>query len=294
MTAEYENDQEQLMFKQQGILYVVATPIGNLEDMTPRGIATLQNVDLILAEDTRHSGGLLKKFGITTSMKAYHDHNERKIAEDLIKRIQAGESMALISDAGTPLVSDPGYYLLSLAQQANIQVIPIPGVCALIAGLSASGLASDRFTFNGFLPAKKTARLKTLQTLKQASATQIFYEAPHRLSACISDLKAVFGSNRLACIARELTKIYETIRTESLQELEQWLENDPGQCRGEIVIMVEGFQAEDQEEDGEPERILEILLESLPPSQAVAAAVKITGAKKNQLYKLAQDKTDQD
>ncbi len=285
-----KQDQEQ----QSGILYVVATPIGNLDDMTPRGIATLQNVDLILAEDTRHSGGLLKKFGITTSMKACHDHNERKVAADLIERIQAGESMALISDAGTPLVSDPGYYLLSLARQVDIQVIPIPGVCALIAALSVSGLASDRFTFNGFLPAKKMARLKTLQALKAESATQIFYEAPHRLAACISDLKEIFGSKRLACIARELTKIYETIRSESLQELEQWLENDPGQCRGEIVILVEGFQQEDQKEDGEPERILEILLESLPPSQAVAVAVKITGAKKNQLYKLAQEKIDQE
>lgn len=276
--------------KDSGILYVVATPIGNLDDMTPRAITTLQNVDLILAEDTRHSGGLLKKFGITTSMKPYHDHNERKIAADLIERIQAGEDMALISDAGTPLVSDPGYYLLSLAQQAKVQIIPIPGVSALIAALSASGLASDRFTFNGFLPAKKSARLKKLQTYKTETATQIFYEAPHRLAACISDLKEVFGSKRNACVARELTKIYETIRTESLEELDQWLENDPGQCRGEIVIIVEGAEEADQNDAVDQERVLTILLESLSPSQAVAVAVKITGGKKNQLYKLAQEK----
>lgn len=274
--------------KSEGILYVVATPIGNLGDMTPRAIETLQNVDLILAEDTRHSGGLLKKFGITTSMKAYHDHNERQMASGIIERLQGGSNMALISDAGTPLVSDPGYYLLSLAQQAKIQIIPIPGVSALIAALSTSGLASDRFTFNGFLPAKQTARQKKLQALKTETATQIFYEAPHRLAVCISDLKEVFGSKRNACIARELTKIYETIRTESLEELEQWLENDPGQCRGEIVIVVEGAEETDQNDDSDQERILSILLESLSPSQAVAAAVKITGGKKNQLYKLAQ------
>ncbi len=272
-----------------GILYVVSTPIGNLDDMTPRATATLQNADLILAEDTRHSGGLLKKFGITTSAKAYHDHNEREFAPKIIERLEAGESIALISDAGTPLVSDPGYFLIKSAQQADIQVTPVPGSCALIAALSASGLASDRFTFNGFLPPKQNARQKRLQALKMDTATQIFYEAPHRLAACISDLKEVIGAERNACIARELTKMYETIRTDSLENLNKWLAQDPGQCRGEIVIIVEGNPAE-QIDDGEDQRVLDILLEYLSPSQAVAATVKITGGKKNQLYKMAQEK----
>ncbi len=271
-----------------GTLYVVATPIGNLEDMTPRAIATLQNVDTILAEDTRHSGGLLKKFGITTRAIAYHDHNEQRSAPEIIKRLLAGENMALISDAGTPLVSDPGYHLLHLAQQAKVKVIPIPGASALIAALSACGLPSDRFTFNGFLPPKQKARQKKLQALKTETATQIFYEAPHRLAECIKDLKEVFGSYRNTCIARELTKVYETIRTESLEDLDQWLDQNPGQCRGEIVIIVEGDH-EEKMDDGEDQRVLEILLEYLTPSQAVAATVKITDGKKNKLYQIAQD-----
>lgn len=272
-----------------GALYVVATPIGNLEDMTPRAISTLQNVDTILAEDTRHSGGLLKKFGITTPARAYHDHNEQRTAPEIIKRLQAGENMALISDAGTPLVSDPGYHLLHLAQQSSIKVIPVPGASALIAALSACGLPSDRFTFNGFLPAKQKARQKKLHELKSETATQVFYEAPHRLAECIRDLKAVFGSDRMACIARELTKVYETIRTESLEDLNQWLDQEPGQCRGEIVIVVEGDHKE-KIDDGEDQRVLDVLLEYLSPSQAVAAAVEITDGKKNKLYKIAQEK----
>lgn len=275
-----------------GILYVVATPIGNLDDMTPRAIATLQNVDTILAEDTRHSGGLLKKFGITTPARAYHDHNEQQLVPELIKRLQAGENMALISDAGTPLVSDPGYHLLNLAQQAGINIVPVPGASALIAALSVCGLPSDRFTFNGFLPAKQKARQKKCQELKTETATQIFYEAPHRLTECINDLNEVFGSDRHVCIARELTKIYETIRTGTLAELSQWLDQNPGQCRGEIVIVVEGNH-EEKTVDGEDQRVLEVLLEYLSPSQAVAAAVKITGGKKNQLYKLAQEKSQE-
>lgn len=271
-----------------GILYVVSTPIGNLDDMTPRATASLQNADLILAEDTRHSGGLLKKFGITTQAKAYHDHNEREFAPKIIERLLAGESIALISDAGTPLVSDPGYFLIKSARQAGIPVTPIPGSCALIAALSASGLASDRFTFNGFLPPKQKARQKRIQELKLDTATQIYYEAPHRLAACVADLKEVIGGDRKACVARELTKMYETIRTDTLEDLDAWLTEEPGQCRGEIVIIVEG-NPEEQVDDGEDQRTLEILLEYLSPSQAVAATVKLTGGKKNQLYKMAQD-----
>lgn len=271
-----------------GILYVVSTPIGNLDDMTPRATASLQNADLILAEDTRHSGGLLKKFGITTPAKAYHDHNEREFAPKVIERLIAGESIALISDAGTPLVSDPGYFLIKSAQLAGIQVTPVPGSCALIAALSASGIASDRFTFNGFLPPKQNARQKRIQTFILDTTTQIFYEAPHRLAASIADLKEVMGGERTACVARELTKMYETIRTDTLENLDAWLTAEPGQCRGEIVIIVEGCP-EEQEDDGEERRVLEILMQHLSPSQAVAATVKITGGKKNQLYKMAQE-----
>lgn len=270
-----------------GVLYVVATPIGNLDDMTPRAITVLQSVDTILAEDTRHSGGLLKKFGITTPAKACHDHNERNVAPAIIERLKAGENIALISDAGTPLISDPGYHLIQLAQQSEINVTPIPGASALITALSASGLPSDRFTFNGFLPPKQKARQKKLEELKSGMATQIFYEAPHRLANCITDLKEIFGSDRKACIARELTKVYETIYTDTLIELDQWLTDNPNQCRGEIVIIAEGGREE--KTDGEDQRVLKILLDYLTPSQAVAATVKITDGKKNHLYKIAQE-----
>lgn len=270
-----------------GILYVIATPIGNLDDMTPRAISTLQQVDTILAEDTRHSGSLLKKFGITTPAIAYHDHNERRLAPQIIERLQSGQNLALISDAGTPLVSDPGYHLVQLARQTKIKVVPVPGACALITALSASGMASDRFCFNGFLPAKSSARIKRLQEIKTAKATQIFYEAPHRLVDCIRDMCQILGPDREACIARELTKVYETICSGDLTRLAHWLEQEPGQCRGEIVIIVAGNQNEPEPEQDD-QRVLAILLEFLPPSQAVAAAVRLTGSKKNRLYQLAQ------
>ncbi len=278
--------------KNKGVLYVVATPIGNLDDMTPRAIETLREVDLILAEDTRHSGKLLKKFSITSRMKAFHDHNERKISTELIERLKGGEKIALISDAGTPLVSDPGYYLINSAQQEGIRIVPIPGPCALIAALSASGLPSDKFTFHGFLPSRTKARQKKLQELKSETGTQIFYEAPHRLKDTLDDIKDILGSARMACMARELTKRYETIRTGTLIDLTHWLSENPEQCRGEIVLVVEGHH-EKHTEEGEDQRVLEVLLEYLPPSQAVAAAVKLTGGKKNQLYRMAQKKSQE-
>lgn len=271
-----------------GILYVVATPIGNLDDMTPRAISTLQQAGVILAEDTRHSGSLLNKYGITTPAITYHDHNERRLAPQIIERLQSGQNVALISDAGTPLVSDPGYHLVKLARQAQIKVIPIPGACALITALSASGMASDRFCFNGFLPAKSTARINRLEEIKSAVATQIFYEAPHRLVDCIRDMNRILGPEREACIARELTKVYETICSGNLASLDHWLEQEPGQCRGEIVIMVAG-NLDQPDSDQEDRRIVAILLEYLPPSQAVAAAVQLTGSKKNRLYQLTQE-----
>ncbi len=277
----------QLKGNGSGALYVVATPIGHLDDMTPRAIATLNAVDTILAEDTRHSGTLLNHFSIQTHTIAYHDHNERQLAPEVIRRLQQGETYALISDAGTPLVSDPGYYLIQQAQQAGLPVIPVPGACALIAALSVAGLPTDRFSFQGFLPPKQQARETQLSTLKLNVETLVFYEAPHRLNACITSMLTVFGSDRQACVAREITKFYETIKTGSLEELDAWLSADPGQCRGEIVIMVMGMKDHAPEKE-ESERVLSVLLEYLSPSQAVAATVKLTGGKKNQLYALAQ------
>lgn len=273
----------------QGRLYVVATPIGHLDDMTPRAVEILQSVDTILAEDTRHSGSLLKHFAIQTPAIAYHDHNERQLAPEVIKRMHNGESYALISDAGTPLVSDPGYHLIQQAKAENLHVIPIPGACALIAALSAAGLPSDRFSFQGFLPAKSQARKSFIESIKDRAETQIVYEAPHRLAASIQDLRLVLGDDRQACVAREISKLYETIKTASLAELDQWLGDDPGQCRGEIVILISG-QRDHADQTQESERVLSILLEHLSPSQAVAATVEITGGKKNALYKLAQAK----
>jgi 16S rRNA (cytidine1402-2'-O)-methyltransferase len=273
---------------QYGTLYVVATPIGNLGDMTPRAIAVLQQVDLIAAEDTRHSGPLLQHFGITTSCIACHDHNERQIAAGLVERIQRGESIALISDAGTPLVSDPGYHLVRTAREAGVPVVPIPGPSAMIAALSVSGLPSDRFSFEGFLPAKSSARRQRLQSLVEDSRTLIFYESTHRIEASLADMAEVFGPDRYAVIAREITKRFETVHGDTLANLITWIAADANQTKGEFVVMVHGAEERETSEiDPEAERVLKLLLEELPVKQAAALAAKITGAKKNGLYQFA-------
>jgi 16S rRNA (cytidine1402-2'-O)-methyltransferase len=272
---------------QPGFLYIVATPIGNLDDLAPRALLTLNEVSLIAAEDTRHSAKLLQHFGILTPMTAFHEHNEREKTPELIAALNKGKSLALISDAGTPLVSDPGYRLVRAAHAAGIRVVPLPGACAAIAALSASGLPCDRFAFEGFPPVKSTARRSWLEALAREPRTLIFYESPHRIVESLQDMAAVFGDARAAVYARELSKQFETVRHATLGELLAWVAADPNQQRGEIVVLVHGAVAAETETSEDAARILRILTKELPVSQAAALAAEITGLKKNQLYDLA-------
>lgn len=268
----------------KGTLYVVATPIGNLADMSPRAREVLATVDVIAAEDTRHTRGLLNHFGIERPLVSLHEHNERKAVEELIARLVAGANVAQVSDAGTPLVSDPGFHLVRAAQEAGIQVVPVPGPSAVLAALSAAGLPTDRFVFEGFLPAKEGARHRRLQELAAEPRTLVFFEAPHRIEETLSDLAAIFGEAREAALARELTKTFETIRRAPLGDLARWVAADPNQRRGELVIVVHGAPASEGELDVEALRILKLLAAELPPRQAAALAAEITGKKKNLLY----------
>jgi len=268
-----------------GTLYVVATPIGNLDDMVPRAVQTLQTVAVIAAEDTRHSARLLAHFDIKTPAIAYHDHSDEHRTEQLIARLLAGENVALISDAGTPLVSDPGYRLVRKAREQGIRVAPIPGACAMVAALSAAGLPSDRFAFEGFLPAKQIARTSQLESLASDTRTLIFYEAPHRILETLQDMLVVFGAEREVVIAREVTKTFETIKGDKLAAMVEWVAADSNQQRGEIVLLVHGAsKPENAEISAEQERIMRVLLEELPVKQASAIGAKITGLKKNFLY----------
>ncbi len=266
-------------------LYVVATPIGNLGDFSPRAVEILQRVDLIAAEDTRHSGRLLQHFAIHTSMQALHEHNERRLADTLVQKIGNGQTIALISDAGTPLLSDPGYHLVRLAREKGIRVIPVPGACAAITALSAAGLATDRFRFEGFLAAKRGARRQQLENLKQETLTLLFYESPHRIEDSLADMQAIFGAQRQAVLARELTKTFETIRSATLAELSNWVAGDANQRKGEIVLLVQGAAVADADDlNADAERVLKILLQDLPLKQAVGLATEITGVRKKKLY----------
>lgn len=272
----------------KGVLYVVATPIGNLEDWSPRAVATLKGVSLVAAEDTRHSGRLLQYFNITTRLVAVHDHNESARVDGLIEQIENGADIALISDAGTPLISDPGYRLVAAAQLAGLRVVPVPGACAAIAALSAAGLPSDRFIFEGFLPAKTVGRRERLRALVVEPRTLMFYEAPHRIAECLVDMVAEFGTERRVVLARELTKTFETIRQLPLGEMRDWVASDPDQQRGEIVLVLEGAPDTTSEQDSsEADRVLAILLAELPVKQAASLAAEITGLKKNALYERA-------
>lgn len=275
-----------------GTLYVVATPIGNLQDISPRALEILRSVQLIAAEDTRHSARLLQHFGVTTATTACHDHNERDKSIRLVERMLAGEDMALISDAGTPLISDPGYHLVRQAREAGVRVCPIPGACALIAALSAAGLPSDRFAFEGFLPAKAHGRRQRLQALALEPRTWMLYEAPHRLLECLEDMLDILGPTRQVVLARELTKTFETIKGAPIAELVEWVRADSDQQRGECVLVVEALPARDESEglDPQAQRVLDILLSELPVKQAAALAAQITGEKKNRLYQLALGK----
>lgn len=272
-----------------GRLFVVATPIGNLEDMSARGLRVLREVGLIAAEDTRHSGRLLQHFAINKPFLSYHQHNEREQTERLLARLREGVDVALVSDAGTPLLSDPGFHLVRAAKAEGLDVLPIPGPCALVAALSASGLPSDRFVFEGFLPAKGTARRARLEMLREESRTLIFYEAPHRLLDTVGDMVAVFGAQREMVLARELTKSFETIRALPLSRMAEWIATDSDQQRGESVLLLAGWQAPEESAalPAEASRVLDLLLVELPVRRAAALASEITGLRKNLLYREA-------
>ncbi|HEY7774239.1 MAG TPA: 16S rRNA (cytidine(1402)-2'-O)-methyltransferase [Marinagarivorans sp.] len=278
-----------------GTLYIVATPIGNLGDMVPRAIDILHKVNVIAAEDTRHSGNLLQHFGISTPTIAYHDHSDDAKTQALVQRLLAGESIALISDAGTPLISDPGYQLVRQARARGVRVEPIPGPCALVAALCASGLPSDRFSFEGFLPAKNNNREQVLAAVKEDPRTVIFYESPHRIEASLASIATVMGAEREIVLARELTKTFETFIAGSVTEVMAALASDANQKRGEMVVMIRGFeQQEARAVSADVEQMLMLLCEELPLKKAAAITAKITGLKKNVLYQLGLDlnKTD--
>lgn len=273
---------------EQGILYVVATPIGNLGDITMRAVDILKQVDAIAAEDTRHSAGLLNHFGINKKLIAVHEHNEQQSAKLLLQRIQQGERIALITDAGTPGISDPGAVVVDVLISHGVKVVPIPGASAVIAALSASGITDHAFMFVGFLPASASQRRKKLESLQAVDATLVFYEAPHRIVDCVNDLLQVLGAERRITIARELTKTFETIHRCYLAEAGAWLQQDINQQRGEFVLLIEVPPPRDAVEvDQDAERVLRLLLDALPLKQAAKLAAEITGAKKNALYELA-------
>ena len=269
-------------------MYVVATPIGNLSDVSARAEETLAGVDLVLAEDTRVTRTLLAHLGLHPPTRALHEHNEAQAAAGLVEQLMQGESMAIVADAGTPGVSDPGARLVRAALDAGIRVVPIPGPNAAISALSASGFTGP-FLFIGFAPDKESARRKALAALRGHATTMIWYEAPHRLAAMIDDLNAVFGPDRRLVIARELTKLFESVHALRLGEAPAWLAADPNRSRGEIVLVVEGARpaTDDERAMGEEDRILHPLLEELPLSRAVALAVRMTGTRRNILYERA-------
>ncbi|MFD2178804.1 16S rRNA (cytidine(1402)-2'-O)-methyltransferase [Veronia pacifica] len=266
-------------------LYIVPTPIGNLGDISQRALSVLSHVDLIAAEDTRHTGKLLSHFGIATRTYALHDHNEQQKADTLIQRLQGGESIALVSDAGTPLISDPGYHLVHRCRAAGVRVVPLPGACAIITALSASGLPSDRFSFEGFLPPKSKGRQDKFTELASDPRTMIFYESPHRILDALADMKHVLGDDRKVVLARELTKTYETIHGAPLGELIPWLEEDTNRIRGEMVLLVAGHRAEKSDLPPESTRALSLLAAELPLKKAAALTAELYQVKKNALYK---------
>ncbi|MFW1677558.1 16S rRNA (cytidine(1402)-2'-O)-methyltransferase [Pontibacter sp. JAM-7] len=279
----------------ESALYVVATPIGNLEDMSPRAVETLKAVAVIAAEDTRHTARLLAHFNIDTRLISVHEHNERQRIDTIVHQLESGASVALVSDAGTPLISDPGYVVVREIRKAGFRVVPIPGCVAFVAALSAAGLPTDRFVFEGFLPAKSSARKQYLQNLAAEPRTLVFYESPHRILASLQDMRQVFGGERVVAVARELTKTYETIRADQLTELIAWMEADSNQQRGEFVVLVQGVAKEKSPEaDQRSIEVLDILLAELPVSQAAALAAKLTGIKKKTLYQLALEKQAED
>jgi len=274
------------MRNREAVLYVVATPIGNLGDIGRRALEILRGADLIAAEDTRQTAVLLREYGISTPLTAYHEHNERREAGRLAQMVAEGTCLALVSDAGTPLVSDPGYRLVREVLARDLPVVPVPGPSALVCALSASGLPSDRFLFAGFPPRSAEKRRAWFQGLTREPGTLIFYESSHRVSATLADLCALFGAERRVVLARELTKLHETFLRGTPCELSRRLEQEPVQCKGEHVLLLEGAGQGRGSDTAESERLLRILLEELPLKQAAALAARISGGKKNELYRM--------
>ena len=267
-----------------GTLFIVATPIGNLADLSPRALDTLRDVAAICAEDTRHTRQLLSHFGIERPLVALHEHNEEAISARVVERILGGESLALVSDAGTPLVSDPGYRVVRAARAAGVRVSPIPGACAAIAALSVAGLPSDRFVFEGFLPARSSARRERLSRLASETRTVVFYESSHRIEESLADMVVVFGDARPAVLARELTKLFETVLDGSVAELHARVAADPNQRKGEFVVMVQGAGDDAEAQLIEGQRLYARLSEHLPPSTAAKLAAELSGAPRKALY----------
>jgi 16S rRNA (cytidine1402-2'-O)-methyltransferase len=267
-----------------GTLYVVATPIGNLGDLSPRALDTLRSVAAVCAEDTRHTRQLLSHYGLERPLIALHEHNEAELADKLVARMRSGDALALVSDAGTPLVSDPGFRLVRAAREAGIKVSPIPGASAVIAALSVAGLPSDRFVFEGFLPAKAAARRERLSQLASETRTLVLYESSHRIADALDDLVAVFGGGRRAVLARELTKLFETVLDGSLDELSARVAADPNQRKGEFVVLVQGLGEEADAKVVEGRRLYAKLSEHLPPSTAAKLAAELSGAPRKALY----------
>lgn len=279
----------------QGVLYIVSTPIGNMGDITLRAIEVLKSVDLIAAEDTRHSKKLLSFYDIKKDMLSLHEHNEAARVSDISELLDSGKSVALISDAGTPLINDPGYRLVASLRSNAYTIVPIPGACALISALSVSGMPTDHFSFMGFLPNKRVARIKHLERHLESRETLICYEAPHRLLALLEDVQEVFGPQRKVCLAREMTKNFETIRTEPVEVLKNWVETDKNQQRGECVVLIagkerkavaQGSDSESFELDPQSSRLMALLEKELPPKKTAAIVSEMSGISKKYLYKL--------
>lgn len=276
------------MSTKSGILYVVATPIGNLADISLRAQQVLSEVDFIGAEDTRRTRPLLNHLGINKPVISLHEHNERQRVDSLLQRILAGESMALVSDAGTPLISDPGYHLVRQAREQGIAVIPVPGACALVAALSISGLPTDHFRFEGFLPSKASARKTRLHELAHESATLVFYESSHRIMNSVQDMLDIFGCDREAVLARELTKMYETVLGSTLGDIVKYLQADPNQSRGEFVLVAKGIEKNTEVNEIEKaDGLLQLLLKEMPLKSASQVASKYLGLSKNEVYQRA-------
>lgn len=275
-------------------LYIVPTPIGNLEDITFRAIAVLSSVDIIAAEDTRHSQKLLQHYSIQTRLISLHDHNEGKRTKQIIEHLQSGKSIALISDAGTPLISDPGYTLVNECRKASLNVVALPGACAAITALSAAGLATDRFRFEGFLPVKMMAKQQALQKLLRDTCTCIFYESPRRISTTVSSVVEVLGKDRKVVVAKEITKTFETYFSGTAEQALEWLNADSNHQRGEFVLLISGYEEVIEELPQEAISLLQILMQEMPLKKAAAITAKHYELKKNALYQLGLSFNDKE